>query len=233
MDAYPLAGMCASQIHMRRTAMIDSAGMLICFDGSSRQRGHAQSGELFHLSGEVLFPSGCAALYRRLMLDEIGLFDEDYFLYCEDTDLGLRARWAGWPCRYAAGAVVAHQYSSTAGAFSPMKAHFVERNRLWVALKTFPGPLLFLVPFVSAARYFWQFRAARGAKGAAAEFIRSGNSFVTAARIVVRAHWETLLQLPALLRKRAQIRTKRRLGSREFSRLMYSHRISAKDLARV
>ena len=235
MEAEPLAGMCASRIQMRDSAgmALDSAGMLICFDGSSKQRGHSRPASSFSVREEVLLPSGCAALYRRTMLDEVGLFDEDYFLYCEDTDLGLRGRWAGWRCRYVPQAVVFHHYSSTAGAFSVMKAHFVERNRLWVALKNFPWPVLLIVPFVSLARYFWQFSAARGASGAAAEFIRSGNSWSTVAGILLRAHRETLLQLPALLRKRAQMRKRRRLSSLEFIRLMYRHHISAKDLARA
>ena len=77
----------------------DSAGMLICADGSSKQRGHGLPPEAFGQQEEVLLPSGSAALYRREMLEDIGLFDEDFFLYCEDTDIGLRGRWAGWKCR--------------------------------------------------------------------------------------------------------------------------------------
>ena len=171
------------------------------------------------------------------MLDEIGLFDEDYFLYCEDTDLGLRARWAGWTCLYVLGAVVEHCYSGTSGAYSAMKAGFVERNRLWVALKNFPGVLLPGVPFVAVSRYFWQLLAARGltgtngSTGAAAEFIRSGNSLFAAAAILLRAHRDTFVRLPSLLRKRAQTRKMRRIGSTEFIRLMYRHRIAARQLA--
>jgi GT2 family glycosyltransferase len=153
MEADSHAGMCASRILLRSDGALDSAGMLICFDGSSKQRGHSLPADRFNFSEDVLFPSACAALYRRSMLEEVGLFDEDYFLYCEDTDLGLRAQWAGWRCRYASGAVVRHHYSLTAGAFSVMKARFVERNRLWVALKNFPWALLAIVPAVSSARY--------------------------------------------------------------------------------
>ena len=89
------------------------------------------------------------------MLERIGLFDEMYFLYCEDTDLGLRARWAGWECLYVPQAAVEHRYSHTAGGASPMKAYYVERNRLYTALKNFPPRMLLRVPFAAAARYFW------------------------------------------------------------------------------
>ena len=231
-EADPRVGMCASRIRLFEASRLDSAGMLICFDGSSKQRGHGDPGDAFPQSADVLFPSGCAALYRRAMLDEIGVFDEDYYLYCEDTDLGLRARWAGWKCRYAAGALVRHHYSQSAGAVSLLKARLVERNRLWVALKNFPGALLPLLPFMSVARYAWQVSAVRSRQGAASEFVRSGNSILTAARIILVAHWETLRLLPVLLRKRAQVRSTRRIGWIDFIRLMYRHRISTRELAR-
>jgi GT2 family glycosyltransferase len=224
-------GMCASNIRLFSGDRLDSAGLAICFDGSSRQRGHREPSAGFTQSEDVLLPSACAALYRRGMLDEIGLFDEDFFLYCEDTDLGLRARWAGWRCRYVAGAAVRHRYSHTAGAFSPLKARFVERNRLWVAIKNFPAAMLIASPIVALMRYLWQVAAIRNQRGAAAEFVRSGQSFAMAGAILARAHWDTLLHLRALLRKRADLRRKRRLQPAEFTRLMRQHRITAKDLA--
>ena len=79
----------------------------------------------------------CAALYRRSMLDEIGLFDEDFFAYCEDTDLGLRARIAGWRCRHAPTAIAKHHYWDRRGLDSPFKAFHVERNRIWVVVTCF------------------------------------------------------------------------------------------------
>ena len=234
MEADSRTGMCASRILMRADGAIDSAGMLICFDGSSKQRGHSLPADRFNVSEEVLLPSACAALYRRDMLDDVGLFDEDYFLYCEDTDLGLRARWAGWKCKYVSGAVVEHHYSLTAGAFSVMKARFVERNRLWVALKNFPWAILAIVPAVASARYLWQLSSvSRGEKSTTDRFFRSGNTLFSALAIVLRAHWETFLNILPLLRKRALMRSTRRIGTLEFARLMYRHRISARDLARA
>lgn len=233
MDSDARIGMCASHIRLAGGEQLDSAGMSICFDGSSRQRGHREPAARFSQSEDVLLPSACAALYRRGMLEDIGLFDEDFFLYCEDTDLGLRARWAGWRCRYVAGAGVRHRYSHSAGAFSPLKARFVERNRLWVAIKNFPASMLIAAPMVSLLRCLWQLAAVRNERGAAAEFIRSGQSLQAAGAILVRAHWDTLLHLPALLRKRAELRRKRRMCPAEFARLMRRHRIAAKDLARA
>ncbi len=121
----------------------------------SKQRGHGRPPEDFPVAEETLFPSGSAALYRRAMLEEIGGFDDSFFLYCEDTDLGLRARWAGWKCLYVPEAVVEHHYSHSAGGASPLKAYYVERNRLFVLAKNFPARMLLAAPFVTLARYLW------------------------------------------------------------------------------
>ena len=110
------------------------------------------------------------------MLDEIGLFDESFFLYCEDTDLGLRARWAGWDCRYVPGAVVEHRYSESAGRASPLKAYYVERNRLYTIVKNFPAGMLWAAPFASVARYFWHMAAIVAGRGKAAEYRQAGHS---------------------------------------------------------
>ena len=100
---------------------------------------------------EVFFPSGCAALYRREMLDEVGLFDEDFFAYGDDTDLGLKGRLAGWKCLYVPKAIVYHRYSQSSGAYSALKAFYVERNRVWIAVKYFPLSLLLESPFYTFA----------------------------------------------------------------------------------
>ncbi|MGD1071591.1 MAG: glycosyltransferase family 2 protein [Bryobacteraceae bacterium] len=232
-ESGPRVGMCASSIRVSRSGRLDSAGMSICLDGSSKQRGGSMPLASFARSEDVLFPSACAALYRRAMLEDIGMFDSDFFLYCEDTDLGLRAVWAGWQCRYAARAGVRHGYSRTAQPYSSLKARYVERNRLWVALKSFPFPLLFMVPFTSFARYFCQLWQVFFGSGAAAEFVASGFSIGCALGIVIRAHFETLWHLPELLRKRAAIAATRRIGSREFIRLIMRHRITVRELARA
>ena len=231
MEADPQVGMCASRIEIHGTGTLDSSGMLVCRDGSSKQRGQSQPGRNWLEPGEALLPSGCAALYRRELLDDVGLFDEDFFLYCEDTDLGLRALWAGWHCRYVADAVVQHHYSRTAGAFSPLKAKFVERNRLWVAIKNFPASWLMLVPFASVVRYFWQLSAIRNQRGAASGFVRSGNSMGNIVTILAAAWWETLVSFPDLLRKRTRCRQSHRIPRSEFCRTISRHRISLKDLA--
>ncbi len=230
MEKQTTVGMCASQVRLSGEGALDSAGMLICRDGSSKQRGHLGSPETFGVMEEVLFPSGSAALYRRAMLDEIGFFDEDFFLYCEDTDLGLRARWSGWQCVYVPEAAVEHRYSHSAGRASPLKAYYVERNRLFLAIKNFPIGMLVRAPFVSVARYFWHFVSMSRGRGHAAEFRRE-HSGLRLAALVIRAHFSAILHWRSLWRKRKEIRRRARLDAPEFIRLLRRHEISVREIA--
>lgn len=228
-DPHPEIGMCASQVRHSGGGCLDSAGMLLCMDGSSKQRGHLQSPASYPRKEEALLPSGSAALYRREMLDEIGLFDESFFLYCEDTDLGLRARWAGWECLYVPDAVVKHRYSHSSGKASALKAYYVERNRLFVIFKNFPVLDLLLVPFYAMSRYFWHFTYALGGRGKAADFQREGGSFVRLPWYVIRSHFELLAQFPEIWRQRRHM--KQKLSAKQFRRLIRRHSISPRQVA--
>ena len=232
-EARPDAGMCASSIRLAGGTQLDSAGMLISSDGTSKQRGNLQPPERFGAPEEVLCPSGCAAIYRREMLDRIGLFDEEFFLYCEDTDLGLRGRWAGWTCLYAPDAVVEHRYSQTAGPDSWVKAYYVERNRLFVLFKNFPFRLLLRVPAASVQRYFWHFVSAMSGRGSAARFRKRNSNVFELAYIVFRAHFVLLKHGPRLLRQRREIRRSARIGPREFERVVAAHFISPREVAEL
>jgi GT2 family glycosyltransferase len=230
-EAHPHTGMFASEVRLAGTGMLDSAGMLIASDGSSKQRGHSVPPSRFAEAREALLPSGSAALYRRTMLDEIGLFDEGFFLYCEDTDLGLRARWAGWDCRYVPGAIVEHRYSHSAGRASPLKAYYVERNRLNTILKNFPAGMLFAAPFTSLARYFWHMVALISGSGKTAEYRQDGHSSAMLPILVIRAHVAALFRLPALLSARRRICVTRKVTSSEFRELLDRHSITVRQVA--
>ena len=99
------------------------------------------------------------------MLDEIGGFDEDFFAYGDDAELGLRARIAGWRCIYAPRAVVRHHRGSTLGKDSGWRLELIERNRVLLAVKLFPWSLLWLNPFYFAVRLAAGAMLARGKRG--------------------------------------------------------------------
>ncbi len=232
-EAHPDAGMFASQVRFFGEEHLDSAGMVIYRDATSKQRGHLFPAAEFDREEEVLLPSGSAALYRRAMLEQIGLFDEDFFLYCEDTDLGLRARWAGWKCIYVPSAVVDHHYSHSAGRASGLKAFYVERNRLFVAAKNFPAGMLWRVPFATLVRYWWHARSMALGRGTAAQFRREGNSAARLWLIVLRAHWAFLRHARSLWRKRREIRSQAKISAAEFARLLRAHSIRARRVAEL
>jgi len=228
-DRHPKAGLLASQVLLSGTDRLDSAGMLLASDGSSKQRGHGQSVRDFEVSGDALLPSGSAALYRRAMLEEIGLFDESFFLYCEDTDLGLRARWAGWDCSHVAEAVVEHRYSHSAGRASPLKAYYVERNRLYTVLKNFPAGMLWRVPFATLDRYGWHVVEMLQGRGKGAEFREAGHSVALLPWLVLRAHLSAIWRVPRLLQQRRQLL--RRISVEQFETLAERHSISLRKVA--
>ncbi len=233
MQRRPDVGMCASQVRFFGEERLDSAGMLIARDGSSKQRGHGRPPEDFPVFEEALMPSGSAALYRRTMLEEIGGFDDDFFLYCEDTDLGLRARWAGWRCLYVPDAVVEHHYSHSAGQASGLKAYYVERNRLFVLVKNFPGAMFLAAPFVTLARYWWHAWFLWQGRGSAARFRAEGNAGPRMVWYIVRAHVALIANLGRLWRQRREIRSRARITPAVFRHLLRCHAISTRRVAEL
>ncbi len=226
----PEIGLVASQVRLSDDAL-DSAGIVLSRDGSSKQRGHGCPPCDYARASDVLMPSGSAALYRREMLDDVGGFADEFFLYCEDTDLGLRARRRGWRCRYVPEAVIYHAYSRSAGRASELKALLVERNRLFLLVRNFPKRMLITAPFMSLARYFWHVFYLIQGKGKAADFATSGRNRTRLPLLVLRAHWEAARRLRTLLAQRREIRSKAYLTDRQFEKLLHAHLISLREVA--
>lgn len=84
---------------------------------------------------------GGAVLLGRAYLDDVGLFDERFFLYYEDTDLSWRGRLRGWNHRYEPSAIVRHEHAASSGAGSPLFLYYTERNRLLTLAKNAPARL--------------------------------------------------------------------------------------------
>lgn len=98
------------------------------------------------VSREIFSPCAAAALYRRRALVDAGGFDEDFFCYMEDVDLGFRLRLAGHKAMYVPDAVVHHLCSaSTGGQWSDFAVYHGFRNSVWVFIKNMPGALIWLL----------------------------------------------------------------------------------------
>lgn len=193
--------------------VIDNVGHLFYPDGLSRGRGRLERDHgQYDREEEILLASGCALLLRREMLADIGLFDEDFFAYCEDTDFGLRAQLAGWKCWSVPDAVVYHKYSSFWSGNLPMKAFLVERNRTWVAVKCFPLPLLLLSPLFTLLRLAAQAWGVLGRRGAAGTFAEK-HSPRELLGVLARATAAALRGLPAAWRKRRRVQHTRRIST--------------------
>lgn len=228
-EADATVGMCASKIRfLRDPQVIDSVGLVIYPDGMSRARGRLQRdvGQYDSIE-EVLLPSGCAALYRRDMLDDIGLLDEDFVAYCEDTDLGLRGRLAGWRAILVPSAIVYHHYSGSWQSYSPMKAFLVERNHWWVVLKNFPVRMLLGIPFYTAWRYLVQVYGLLTGKGSGDKF--EGSKFGLFL-VLVKASISALRGVPLMLQKRRAIQSRKRVSDKAVAEWFRKYGISAREL---
>lgn len=193
------------------TDILDSIGLGIAFDGMTKQARNKADVPDMKAPEEVLLPSGCACMFRSAALKKVGLFDEDFFAYCEDADLGLRLNFAGWKAVAAPGAVVTHYHSMTTGRYSIKKVFFVERNHLWVAVKNFPLVLLPFAPPVTIYRFLLAgFYILKG-KGSMKGFGQNNSRFLLLSTLF-RAYFEATLKLPAMLGKRFTIYKTSKLG---------------------
>lgn len=230
-DARPEVGMAACKILVYEDPRrIDKAGHLIYPDGQNRGRG---SGELdtgqYDRVEEVLWPDGCAAAYRRSMLDQIGGFDEDFFAYADDAELGLRARIAGWNCLYIPTARVRHHRGATLGVRSERRLVLIERNRVLLAAKLFPWSLLWLnggYYLIRMAAGLW---AAATHKGEVGRFPGISGK-IRAALSLLKGDLAALALLPKMLAKRRSVNRIRKLSPREVRTLILKHRIPLKEL---
>jgi GT2 family glycosyltransferase len=149
--ADPSVGMVASKmLFADRPGTINSAGIALDLAGIAWDRLGGEPDRQDDRVVEVFGPCAGAALYRRSMLDQVGLFDEEFFAYLEDVDLAWRARLAGWRCLYAPGASVLHVHSATGVEGSPFKSYHLGRNKLWTIAKNYPGPHIYpLLPLIA------------------------------------------------------------------------------------
>ena len=211
--------------------VFDSVGLLLYPDGVCRSRGWQEKNlGQYDRAEEVLAPHGCACALRKAMLDRIGGFDEDFFCYLEDLDLGVRGQLAGWKCWYVPSTRVRHTKSATAGNYSIFKAYHVERNRLYCLWKWMPRFLVFLSPLFTLNRYAMQGYAAHTHQGLSAEFVKE-YSLMRLFLLLIQAWLAALYRLPRMLAKRRQIRSMRTISVREWYGLISRFKLDAIELA--
>jgi len=212
----PPIGMWASKVYSYyKRSQIEAVGELIYWDGLSRSRGqYEQERGQYEEMEEIFFPPGCGGMYRKVVFEEIGLFDEDFFAYGDDAEIGIRARLAGWKCVYVPKAVLYHKNSGTGGQYSPFKAFYVERNRFWITIKYFPLPLLFLSLFFTFYRFALQAYGALAHRGAAGKFTKK-YSPLRLMGILFKAYGSGFRYLPRMWKKRKRLRRLKKVSYSE------------------
>lgn len=147
---------------------------------------------------EVGFASGAALAVRRDAWDEVGGFEPKYFMYCEDVDLAMRMRLAGWGVGIVPSARVEHDYEFDKGDY---KWFHLERNRAWTVLGAYPTPLL-----LALAPALLGFELALLAVAARDGWLRAK----------LHAQLTVLRTLPWALRRHRRIQGTRRISAHDF-----------------
>lgn len=205
---HPEAGMAASKIKLwddRRR--LHAAGDYYTRGGRPGNRGVWEEDDgRYDAEDEVFGPCGAAAMYRRELFDDVGLFDECFGSYLEDVDLAWRAQRAGWRCVYVPHAVVYHKISATGGG--PLASFYTGRNWIYLLLKDYPAPLM---------RRYWR-DILREQRSVTVQALRAWRG--AAARARLRGQIAGLLGAPRMILARREVAAYTRVNPETLERLL-------------
>lgn len=203
----------STQLFAHDPGMIDGEGDCYSVFGIVWRSGYRQRRGAPYYSGPVFSPCACAAMYRRDLFEQAGGFDEDFFCYVEDVDLGFRLRLLGGTAEQVGDAVVEHISSGVSQKYSGFATYHGIRNLTWIIVKDVPFPLilltvpLFAVMLIYLAAIHWRpEERPHGLRG-----IRDG-----------------LAGIGFMLAKRRGIQRRRAIGAIQLARLMVWNPIRAK-----
>ena len=197
-------GMCASKIlYLKNPRIINSAGSNYRVDSVWQDRGANEKDEGRYNNEELVFGAcAAAALYKRPMLDEVGLFDEDYFSYMEDADLSFRANLLDYKCLYVPAAVVHHIHMATGKKFYAASVRNYLRNRSFTLIKNMPGALIMKYFFCICLMYFINF----------VSIVISPRYNFECKKAYFNAVFDIIKAFPPLLKKRKQIQGNKKVS---------------------
>jgi GT2 family glycosyltransferase len=196
--------------------VLDGEGDIYHISGLVWRAGHGQLSKLSSGEAEEIFsPCAAAVLYKRSVLQKLDGFDEDFFCYVEDVDLGFRLRLAGYRCLYVPHSVVKHVGSGTTGSqHSDFAIYHGHRNIVWAYVKNMPGwlfwaclPLHLLMNLLSILVF----------------------SFRGKGPVIVKAKRDAIRGLPKMWKKRIQIQKSRTVSIMYIWRLLNKCLLPIKD----
>lgn len=187
--------------------ILDGAGDDYHVSGLVWRRGYGSgAGNNYSDAGEVFSPCAAAALYWRDAFLEAGGFDEDFFCYVEDVDLGFRLRLAGHRCMLIPDAVVHHVGSGcTGGQHSDFSVYHGHRNLVWTFIKNMPWILFWALLPVHVLLNFM----------AVIHFAMHGQG-----KVILRAKRDAIKGIPKMWRKRLEIQANRRASVTDIWRVL-------------
>jgi GT2 family glycosyltransferase len=199
-DRHPDVGLVASKMLLfDKRDHFHTAGDFYKVNGRLANRGVWEQDHGQYDQEEYIFSAcGGSSAYRRSLLQEVGLLDDDFFFSCEDMDLAWRAQLAGYRCIYTPNAVVYHHLAATGGGVT---ASFYDgRNMIWILIKDYPSALW---------RKHW-FKIIRAQASLAYEAVRAWRG--AAARARLRGMLAGIRGIPKMMRKRREIQRSRRVS---------------------
>lgn len=213
-------GIINSKILHSNKQRIDTTGDQYSIWGTPFPRGRGELDKGQYDSSEqrdILAACGGASLYRVATLKQIGLFDEKYFAYYEDTDISLRVRLAGWQIHYSPTARVYHQIGATSSKLGDFRQYHMFKNYFFLYFKNMPGWLV------------WKYllTAGTGFGGRMITLLTQGKF-----KLVFKALLVILVNLPALFWQRFNIQRHRKISSAAFDQMLW-HKPSPEQAKRI
>lgn len=201
-----IASFTSRQLQFSNPGILDGSGDAYHVSGLAWRIGLGYPADRYGLRvTEVFSPCAAAAMYLRQAFLDVGGFDEDFFSYFEDVDLGFRLQLRGYRCLYIPEAVVHHVGSSTFGMRSDFAFYHTHRNMIWTFFKNMPSLMfwLYLPRHLALNLVYVLFYTLRG-RG----------------KILLKAKRDAILGLPMALRKRRTIQSNRRISKRDLLKYM-------------
>jgi GT2 family glycosyltransferase len=194
------------QLQARAPLLLDGAGDVFHISGLAWRRYAGFPAAQFGLESEEVFsPCGAAGFYSRQAFLQVGGFDENFFSYHEDVDLGFRLHLQGFRCLYVPKAVVRHIGSATLGAQSDFALYHWQRNFIWSFIQNMPSALLWraLPAHMMTNFIYLLYYTLRGRGG-----------------IIIKSKRDALQRLPGALRKRQELQKSRKVSNMELIHVM-------------
>jgi N-acetylglucosaminyl-diphospho-decaprenol L-rhamnosyltransferase len=158
----------STQLLDENQALLDGAGDVYHAAGIPFRGGYLQPVPTNLQDGQAFTPCAAAAMWRADVFASLGGFEESFFCYCEDVDLGFRHRLAGGMSVQVGAARVAHMGSASSSRLSEFAVYHGTRNRMWTFIRCMPPTVfwLMLLPHIGATLLLWAHTAYRGAGAA-------------------------------------------------------------------